>query len=243
MINSLSPNLLSEMTYDIISNKSLKEECDILLSQIEELRNNYHSMIMNKYNREYTFINDQRLTHIVPYKSSNEVNVEKCKALCSSDENCYGFNKSINYSFFNNKRVNCDYISKKSANTLGVISKYDPDYKLYINMSDDNIKTTKRILDNLISTFFSKCNRNMDIIEAYTGIDKISSQNSDIFLLKADVLQQRQKMNDIMNDILFIDKEYSNSNIGISHNNVMLSIYTFIVIILIIISIKSIVNI
>jgi len=242
MITSISPNLLSEMTpYNILNAKSLNRSCEVLLSQIEELRNNYHSMVINKYNREYTFIKGQRLTHIEPYKSEKVYNIEKCKALCSSDSDCYGFNKSNSYSWFSKPRVQCDYISKNDVNGANVSIDDDPDYKLYINMNDENIKSTKRILDNLISTFFSTCSRSMDIIESFTSISEISTKNAEIFSLKDDLNRQQKRMIDIANDIIFIDKEYSNSSTSISHNNVMLSIYTFIIIILIIVAIKNII--
>ena len=242
MITSISPNLLSDINpYNILNAKTLNRKCEVLLSQIEELRNNYHSMIINKYNREYTFIKGQRLTHIEPYKSEKVYNIEKCKALCSSDNNCYGFNKSDSYSWFGKPRVQCDYFSKNDVNGKNVSIESDPEYKLYINMNDENIKSTKRILDELISSFFSTCGRSMDIIESFASTSELSANNSEIFALKDDLTQQQKRMIDITNDIIVLDKEYSNSSLSISHNNTMLSIYIFIIVILIIVAIKNIV--
>ena len=244
MITSISPNLLLNfIPYDLLSSKSLNRECEVLLSQIEELRNNYQTMVMNKYKKEYTIINGQKLSHFTPYKSQRLYNVEKCKAVCSSDNKCYGFNKINDYASFNKPSVQCDFISKNNANNTDVMYTADPNYMLYINLSDENIKSTKKILDKLISDFFSKCNRNMDIIESFTGETELSTQNVEIYSLKELVKRQQKKMESIVNDIRFIEKEYSNSSIEISHNNVILSVYTIVVIILIIIAIKSIVTI
>jgi len=252
MITPISPNLLSDLNSgDLINAKSLNRKCELLLSQVEELKNNYNSMVMNKYNREYTFINGQRLTHFTPYKSEKEYNVEKCKAICSSDNNCYGFNKSNSYSWFNKPRVQCDYISKDSANDTNVSLAEENDYKLYINMNDENIKSTERILDNLISDFFSTCNRSMDIIEGYTGDFKggyqggvkLSAGDAELSSLKSELTQQQQKMDGIIKDIAFVNKEYSNSSVVMTHNNVILAIYSIIVFILIIVTLKSVVNI
>ena len=86
---------------DILSVKNLNGKCKILLKQIEELKYNYQEMIMNRYNREYTFIDGGKLTHIQPYKSKDVSDVNVCKALCSKDRNCYGFNIYDNLSIFN----------------------------------------------------------------------------------------------------------------------------------------------
>ena len=243
MITSVSSNLLDINSQDILTAKSLNRKCEMLLSQIEELKHNYHSMVMNKYNREYTIINGQRLTHIVPYKSEREYNVEKCKAVCSSDNNCYGFNKTNSYSWFSKPRVQCDYISKHGAQSNKASMVDDAENKLYITMNDENIKSTERILETLISDFFSSCSRGIDIVEAYTGMDDMATNDSSLSSLKSDLTQQQQKMKGILNDLSFVNKEYSDSSVVMSHNNVMLSIYSIIVVILIIVAVKSIINI
>ena len=133
---------------DILSVKNLNGKCKILLKQIEELKYNYQQMVMNRHNKEYTFIDGGKLTHIQPYKSMKIADVNVCKAVCSKNKNCYGFNIYDNLSLFNNYPTTCDFISS-SGNTKqnGSITKSSGVNSVYIKINDENLRTTKRIIN------------------------------------------------------------------------------------------------
>ena len=241
---------------DILSVKHLNGKCKILLKQIEELKYNYQEMIMNRYNREYTFIDGGKLTHIQPYKSKDVNGVNVCKAVCSKDRNCYGFNIYDNLSLFNKYPTTCDFISSNGdIKQTGSISKSDGANSVYIKINDENLRTTKRIINRLISEFQSACNRNMEIIshlETFTPsmdsstqtaaristLGSINSNDNTLSSLKQELADQQASLLKILNDAQFMEKEYDNSSLGVTHNNVMLSIYTIIIVILIIVIIK-----
>ena len=241
---------------DILSVKNLNNKCKILLKQIEELKYNYQEMVMNRYNREYTFIDGGKLTHIQPYKSKGVNDVNICKAVCNKDRDCYGFNINDNVSFFNKYPSTCDFISSNGRlKDTGIVTRGNGTDSIYIKINDENLNTTKRIIDRLIREFQSTCNRNMEIIErletftpsmsdTYQSIDRdttlglINKNNNNIHNLKQELDDQRSTLVKILNDARFMEKEYDNSYLGANHNNVMLSIYTIIVVILIIIIIK-----
>ena len=131
---------------DILSVKNLNGKCKILLKQIEELKYNYQQMIMNRDNKEYTFIDGGKLTHIQPYKSKDVANVNICKAVCSKDRNCYGFNIYDNLSIFNKYPTTCDFISSNgNIRKNSSIVKSDDVNSVYIKINDENLKTTKTI--------------------------------------------------------------------------------------------------
>lgn len=241
---------------DILSVKNLNNKCKILLKQIEELKYNYQEMVMNRYKREYTFIDGGKLTHIQPYKSKDVNNVNICKAVCNKDRDCYGFNINDNVSFFNKYPSTCDFISSNGElKNTGMITMENETDSVYIKINDENLKTTKRIINRLIREFQSACNRNMEIIarlETFTSsmvdttqsIDKVTTlgtiytNDNNIHNLKQELNDQRSNLVKILNDVRFMEKEYDNSYLETTHNNVMLSIYTIIVVILIIIIIK-----
>ena len=241
---------------DILSVKNLNGKCKILLKQIEELKYNYQQMIMNRDNKEYTFIDGGKLTHIQPYKSKDVANVNICKAVCSKDRNCYGFNIYDNLSIFNKYPTTCDFISSNgNIRKNSSIVKSDDVNSVYIKINDENLKTTKKILNRLISEFQSSCNKNMEIIshlETFTPSMNLSQQTADrigtlgtihsndntLNNLKQELADQQTTLLKILNDAEFMEKEYDNSSLGITHNNIMLSIYTIIIVILIIAIIK-----
>lgn len=241
---------------DILSVKNLNGKCKILLKQIEELKYNYQQMIMNRDNKEYTFIDGGKLTHIQPYKSKDVANVNICKAVCSKDRNCYGFNIYDNLSIFNKYPTTCDFISSNgNIRKNSSIVKSDDVNSVYIKINDENLKTTKKILNRLISEFQSSCNKNMEIIshlETFTPSMNLSQQTADrigtlgtihsndntLNNLKQELADQQSTLLKILNDAEFMEKEYDNSSLGITHNNIMLSIYTIIIVILIIAIIK-----
>jgi hypothetical protein len=246
---------------DILSVKHLNGKCKILLKQIEELKYNYQEMVMNRYNREYTFIDGGKLTHIQPYKSKDVNDVNICKAVCSKDRNCYGFNIYDNLSLFNKYPTTCDFISSNGdIKQNGTISKSNEVNSVYIKINDENLKTTRKIINRLISEFQSTCNRNMEIIAHLEGftpsmndtsqtiarvstLGSINSNDTTLSNLKQELADQQSSLLKILNDAQFMEKEYDNSSLGVTHNNVMLSIYTIIIVILIIAIIKIILNI
>ena len=241
---------------DILSVKHLNNKCKILLKQIEELKYNYHEMVMNRYNREYTFIDGGKLAHIQPYKSKDVTNVNICKAVCNKDRDCYGFNIYDNLSFFNKYPSTCDFISSNGdLRNTGIVTRGSGLDSVYIKINDENLRTTKRIINRLISEFQSSCNRNMEIItrlESFTPsmadpsqaigrittLGSINTNDTNIHNLKQELIDQQSTLEKILNDAQFMEKEYDNSYLGVTHNNVILSIYTIIVVILIIVVIK-----
>ena len=224
---------------DILSVKHLNGKCKILLKQIEELKYNYQEMIMNRYNREYTFIDGGKLTHIQPYKSKDVNGVNVCKAVCSKDRNCYGFNIYDNLSLFNKYPTTCDFISSNGdIKQTGSISKSDGANSVYIKINDENLRATKRIINRLISEFQSACNRNMEIISHLETFTPSMDSSSQTAALKQELADQQTTLLKILNDAQFMEKEYDNSSLGVTHNNIMLSIYTIIIVILIIAIIK-----
>jgi hypothetical protein len=241
---------------DILSVKNLNGKCKILLKQIEELKYNYQQMIMNRDNKEYTFIDGGKLTHIQPYKRKDVANVNICKAVCSKDRNCYGFNIYDNLSIFNKYPTTCDFISSNgNIRKNSSIVKSDDVNSVYIKINDENLKTTKKIINRLISEFQSTCNKNMEIIthlETFTPSMNLSQQTADrigtlgsihsndntLNNLRQELTDQQSTLLKILNDAEFMEKEYDNSSLGITHNNIMLSIYTIIIVILIIAIIK-----
>jgi hypothetical protein len=241
---------------DILSVKHLNGKCKILLKQIEELKYNYQEMAMNRYNREYTFIDGGKLTHIQPYKSRDVRNVNVCKALCSKDRDCYGFNIYDNLSIFNKYPTTCDFISSNGGiKQNGSISNSNEVNSVYIKINDENLRITRKIINRLISEFQSACNRNMEIIahlETFTPsmdssmetvarvttLGAINSNDTTLSNLKQELSDQQESLLKILNDAQFMEKEYDNSYLGATHNNVMLSIYTIIVVILIIAVLK-----
>ena len=223
---------------DILSVKNLNGKCKILLKQIEELKYNYQQMIMNRDNKEYTFIDGGKLTHIQPYKSKDVANVNICKAVCSKDRNCYGFNIYDNLSIFNKYPTTCDFISSNgNIRKNSSIVKSDDVNSVYIKINDENLKTTKKILNRLISEFQSSCNKNMEIIshlETFTPSMNLSQQTADrigtlgtihsndntLNNLKQELADQQTTLLKILNDAEFMEKEYDNSSLGITHNNI-----------------------
>jgi hypothetical protein len=256
-MNEISNYIHADFTEpDILSVKHLNGKCKILLKQIEELKYNYQEIVMNRYNREYTFIDGGKLTHIQPYKSKDVNNSNICKAVCSKDKNCYGFNIYDNFSIFNKYPTTCDFISSNGdIKQTGSISNSNGVNSVYIKINDENLRTTKKILNRLISEFQSTCNRNMEIIshletftpnmnsssqfdEGVSTLKTINSNDTTLYNLKQELSQQQEALDKILNDAQFIEKEYDNSSLSVTHNNIMLSIYTIIVIILIIVVVK-----
>jgi hypothetical protein len=234
--------------------KYLNNKCRVLLKQIEELKYNYQEMIMNRNNKEYTFIDGGKLLHIQPYTSKDVENVNICKAMCDNQRDCYGFNSYDNMSLFNKNSTTCDFItSDGNITNTGIISKIGPGNSLNIKLNEENIRITKKLLDRLISDFHATCNRNMALIErleGYTNIEGftspfrtdtsnfIRSTDTNIDILKKDLITQYTTLNTILNDTQYIQKDYNNTYLHVTHNNIMLSIYTIVIIILIIIIFK-----
>lgn len=256
-MNDLSNYIYAEFEEpDILSIKHLNNKCAILLKQIEELKHNYNEMVMNRHNKEYTFIDGGKLTHIQPYKSKGVKNVNICKAACNKDRDCYGFNIYDNLSFFNKYPSSCDFVSSSGdLRNNGSVTFGDGQGSVYIKINDENVRSTQRILNRLINEFQASCNRNTEIItklETFTPsmdsssqaigrvttLGSINTNDTNIHNLKQELSEHRASLAKILNDIQFIEKEYDNSYLGITHNNVMLSIYTIMVIILIIVVIK-----
>ena len=237
---------------DVIDVKYLNNKCKVLLKQIEELKYNYQEMIMNRNNKEYTFIDGGKLLHIQPYSSKDVDDVNTCKALCSNQRDCYGFNSYDNMSLFNKKSTTCDFISSGGSITnTGNISKVGPGNSLNIKINEENIRLTKKILDRLISEFHATCNRSLIMVgrmEAFSSREgfvdlmaptsEATSNNADINTLKNEIINQERSLRQILNDTSFIKKDYNNTYLHVSHNNIMLSIYTIVIIILIIIILK-----
>jgi hypothetical protein len=71
-----------------------------------------------------------------------------------------------------------------------------------------------------------------------TTLGAINSNDTTLSNLKQDLYDQQESLLKILNDVHFMEKDYDNSYLGATHNNIMLSIYTIIVVILIIAVIK-----
>jgi hypothetical protein len=85
----------------------------------------------------------------------------------------------------------------------------------------------------------------MEIIgdmETFTpNMDNLGTINTnDVVLsgLKQEMTDQQATLLRILNDVHIMGKEYSNSSLSVTHNNVMLSVYTILIVILIIVVIK-----
>jgi len=234
-------------TPDLLTVKYLNNKCKLLIKQIEEIKHNYQEMLMNRYNKEYTFIDGSKLTHIQPYKSKDVDDVNTCKALCSKDNNCYGLNVSSNtQSFFNTSPIHCDFIpSNRNTNKLARIKPGEDLNAIYIKITDENLETTRKIMTRLVEEFNSTCNRNMEIIgdmETFVpDMDNLNTINSnDVVLtkLKQELTDQQETLLKVLNDSQIMEKEYSNSSLSITHNNVMLTVYVILIVILVIVVIK-----
>lgn len=234
-------------TPDLLNIKYLNNKCKLLIIQIDELKHNYQEMLMNRYNKEYTFIDGSKLTHVQPYKSNDVDNVNICKAICSKDKNCYGLNvTSNNLSLFNNNQIHCDFIpSDRNTKKLARLKLGQEMNNVYIKITDENLETTRKLIERLVNEFQSTCNRNMEIIgsmETFTPnmntLGTINKNNTVIYGLKQEMSDQQETLLRILNDVQIMGKEYGNSSLSVNHNNVMLSVYTIMIIILIIIIIK-----
>jgi hypothetical protein len=238
---------------DIINVKYLNNKCRVLAKQIEELKYNYQEMLMSRNNKEYTFIDGGKLVHIQPYASKDVENTNMCKAICSKQQDCYGFNSYDNISLFNKQPTTCDFISPgRYTTTTGSITKEDGGNSLHIKINDENLRTTKKILDRLISEFQATCNRNMSLIERMEGFtsatrDQTSNQiiyvGSTLDTLRRELLGHYDYVTDLLNDTQYIQKDNNNTHLHVTHNNIMLSIYTIVIVILIIIIFKIILGI
>ena len=69
-------------------------------------------------------------------------------------------------------------------------------------------------------------------------LSSINSNDTTLSNLKQELADQQKTLLKILNDAQFMEKEYDNSSLAITHNNIMLSIYTIIIVILIIAIIK-----
>ena len=69
-------------------------------------------------------------------------------------------------------------------------------------------------------------------------LGSINSNDTTLSNLKQELADQQATLLKILNDAQFMEKEYDNSSLVVSHNNIMLSIYTIIIVILIIAIIK-----
>jgi hypothetical protein len=204
---------------------------------------------MNRNNKEYTFIDGGKLVHIQPYTSEGVQNVNVCKAMCSKQKDCYGFNTYDNMSLFNKYPTQCDFISTEGdTRDTGGIQMHGSDNSLYIKINDENVKTTKKVLDRLISQFHASCNRNMALLERFESftpslyntqtINTIKVKDDDLTILKQELLDHKASLAKILNDTNFIKKEYDNSYLHTTRNNIVLSIYTLVIVILIVIILK-----
>ena len=234
-------------TPDLLSVKYLNNKCKLLINQIEELKHNYQEMLMSRYNKEYTFIDGSKLTHVQPYKGKDVDDVNICKAVCSKDNNCYGLNVSKNgMSLFNTAPIHCDFIpSDRNTNKLARFKPGQDANAVYIKITDENLETTRKIMDRLVKEFQSTCNRNMEIIgdmETFTpnmdNLGTINTNDAVLSGLKQEMSDQQATLLRILNDVQNMGKEYSNSSLSVTHNNVMLSVYTILIVIMIIIVIK-----
>jgi hypothetical protein len=234
---------------NLVNIKYLNNKCKMLLKQIEELKYNYQEMIMNRNNKEYTFIDGGKLVHIQPYTSEGVQNVNVCKAMCSKQKDCYGFNTYDNMALFNKYPTQCDFISSEGdTRDTGGIKRDGAGNSLYIKIDDENVRTTKKILDRLISEFHASCNRNMSLIERFESfspslyntqaLNTIRVKDGDLSQLKREMLGHKASLAKILNDTNFIKKEYDNSHLHTTRNNIMLSIYTLVIIILIVVILK-----
>jgi hypothetical protein len=235
---------------DIMDIQYLNNKCKLLLTQIEELKNDYQRLILNKGNKQYTFIDGGKLVFVVPYKTIHSNNVHKCKSICEKDRDCYGFNINDKYSFFNKERVKCDFINRDDNMKKAGLRLNKDDTSLYIKINDENIKTTKRLLDKLIDEFHFTCNRNMEVLEHFTGkiISKdnvkdmqasMDTNDNRMFKLKDEITEQREKLGNIINEISYIEQDYNNSSLIMTNRNIILSIYTIIAIVLLIVIFKN----
>jgi hypothetical protein len=80
-------------------------------------------------------------------------------------------------------------------------------------------------------------------IARVSTLGSINSNDTTLSNLKQELADQQSSLLKILNDAQFMEKEYDNSSLGVTHNNVMLSIYTIIIVILIIAIIKIILGI
>ena len=69
-------------------------------------------------------------------------------------------------------------------------------------------------------------------------LSSINSNDTTLSNLKQELADQQKTLLKILNDAQFMEKEYDNTSLGVTHNNIMLSIYTIIIVILIIAIIK-----
>ena len=227
----------------LLNIKLINKKCVLLLKQIEELKYNYQQMIMDRNNKEYTFIDGKKLVHIQPYTTKDVQNVNTCNAICSNRKDCYGFNARDNMSIFNKNSTTCDFISQGDIRNTGTISDSGNGTSLHIKIDDENLKTTKRVIDRLISEFHAACNKNMELIEQFkthtplynTKTKTREGFDGDIEVLKSDIINNQYSLIKILNDANFLKRDYDKSYLHLTRNNIMLTLYTFVIIILIII--------
>jgi DNA-binding protein YbaB len=238
----------------LLNIKLINEKCGLLLKQIEELKYNYQEMLMNRNKKDYTFIEGKKLVHIQPYNTKDVKDVNVCKAMCSNRKDCWGFNSYDNMSLFNKYPTTCDFISQGDITNTGSITQDGRGASVHIKIDDENLKTTKRVLDRLISEFHAACNRNMDLIERFETNTKprsiieglvpekfvvSSGKNEKLNTLRTDLLNHKNSLEKILNDANFIEKDYDNTYLHTTHNNIMLSLFTIVIIILIMIIFKT----
>jgi len=235
---------------DIVTSKYLNNKCRVLLKQIEELKLNCQEMIMNRSNKEYTFIDGGYLSHIQPYADKDVDNVNVCRAMCSENSDCYGFNIYNNQSAFSKHPNTCEFISATGdIRHTGSIKRESGPVSVYIKINDENLKITKKILERLISEYQATCSRNTEIInklelftpsivEGIVSYGDLTSKDEVIRGLKSDLETQKNKLKEVLNDADFLNKKHENSSLKITQNNIILSIYIIVIIILIIVILK-----
>jgi hypothetical protein len=89
-----------------------------------------------------------------------------------------------------------------------------------------------------LETFTPSMDSSMETVARVTTLGAINSNDTTLSNLKQELSDQQESLLKILNDAQFMEKEYDNSYLGATHNNVMLSIYTIIVVILIIAVLK-----